>query len=185
MLRELMLDAFDLARVSAKGVVSVRTVTGALLLDSYSVLALWRARTFARRMRLPGLNRLLRLTQSAVFGLEIGNEVEIGNGVYFVHPLGTVLGGTSRIGNRVCLMGNNTIGTAKDNGYPVLEDDVVVGCGARVLGPVRVGARSIIGANAVVVHDVPPDSVAVGIPAKIRPMHAPPADATRSPHQAA
>jgi serine O-acetyltransferase len=58
------------------------------------------------------------------------------------------------------------VGTAKDNGYPVIEDDVIVGAGARILGPIRVGARSSIGANAVVLEDVPPDSVVVGIPAK-------------------
>jgi serine O-acetyltransferase len=64
--------------------------------------------------------------------------------------------------------GSNTIGTAKDDGYPTIEDDVWIGAGARILGPIRIGARSRIGANAVVVTDVPPDSVAVGIPAKIR-----------------
>ena len=64
---------------------------------------------------------------------------------------------------------HNTVGTAKDNGYPIIESDVVVGCGARILGPVRVGARAVIGANAVVVHDVPPGAVATGIPAVCRP----------------
>lgn len=102
----------------------------------------------------------------AVFGIEIGKDVELGPGVYFVHTLGVVIGGNAKVGARVSFMGNNTVGTAKDNGYPIIEEDVVVGCGARILGPVRVGARAKIGANAVVLSDVPPDTVVIGIPAK-------------------
>lgn len=64
-------------------------------------------------------------------------------------------------------MGNNTIGTAKDNGCPVIEEDVVIGCGARVLGPIRIGRGAVIGANAVVLTDVPAGAIATGIPAKI------------------
>jgi len=90
-----------------------------------------------------------------------------------VHPVGTVVGGTARVGDRVRFMGNNTVGTAKDNGYPIIENDVIVGAGARILGPVRIGARSVIGANAVVLSDVPPDSVAVGIPARWTAKRAP------------
>lgn len=113
-------------------------------------------------------NRALRLTQMALYGIEIGNDVTVGHGVYFVHTLGTVVGGNARLGDRVRLMGNNTIGTAKDNGYPVIEDDAVIGCGARILGPVRIGKGAVIGANAVVLSDVPAGAVAVGIPAVAR-----------------
>jgi serine O-acetyltransferase len=66
-------------------------------------------------------------------------------------------------------MGSNTVGTAKDNGYPVVGDDVVLGAGARVLGPVQVGARAVIGANAVVLSDIAADCVAVGVPARAVP----------------
>jgi serine O-acetyltransferase len=110
----------------------------------------------------------LRLFQTVIHGIEIGKDVQLGNGVYFIHPLGTVVGGNARVGNRVRFFGNNTVGTAKENGYPVIEDDVWVGAGARILGPIRIGARSTIGANAVVIVDVPPDSVAVGVPATVR-----------------
>ena len=166
---DLWRDAVEFARVSARGDVSWRTVLrNAILYDPFAVLALNRVREAAQRHHVPLVNRLLRVVQTAVYGVEIGKDVQLGRGVYFVHPLGTVLGGDARVGDRVRFMGSNTVGTAKDNGYPVIEDDVVVGCGARILGPVRVGARAVIGANAVVLHDVPPDAVATGVPAVVR-----------------
>jgi serine acetyltransferase len=169
MVREIWRDAVEFTRVSMGGDVSPRAIARAVLLyDPFAVLASTRVREAARRLHLPLVNRLLRIAQTAVYGIEIGKDVELGPGVFFVHPLGTVIGGDARVGARVRFMGSNTVGTAKDNGYPVIEDDVVVGCGARILGPVRVGARAVIGANAVVLHDVPPDAVATGVPAVVR-----------------
>lgn len=136
--------------------------------DAWMILLLFRVRRFAVRWHIPLVNQLLRFVQLIFFGIELGKNVSLGDGVYFIHSVGTVVGGDSRLGNRVRLMGSNTIGTARDNGYPVIEDDVEIGCGARILGPVRVGARTVIGANAVVVSDLPPDSVAVGIPARFK-----------------
>jgi serine O-acetyltransferase len=123
----------------------------------------------ASRLPLPGLNHALRVVQTTIYGIELNKDIEIGNGVYFIHPIGVVVGGNAKIGDRVRFYGNNTIGTANENGYPIIEEDVSIGAGARILGPIRVGARSFIGANAVVLEDVPPDSIAVGVPAKIRP----------------
>jgi serine O-acetyltransferase len=137
--------------------------------DSFSVTVWQRTREFLRRMHVPLANRLIRRIQLALYGIDLGNDITLGHGVSFVHTVGIVIGGTARVGDRVRFMGSNTVGTAKDNGYPVIEDDVEVGAGARILGPIRVGARSAIGANAVVLQDVPPDSVAVGIPARARP----------------
>lgn len=169
MVRDLWRDAVELARAGNKGDASTRAVLRtALLLDGFAVLAMTRAREAARRLHVPLVNRALRLAQTAVYGIEIGKDVSLGRGVYFVHTLGTVIGGDARVGDRVRFLGNNTVGTAKDNGYPVIEDDVVVGCGARILGPVRVGAGAVIGANAVVVRDVPAGALAVGVPAVVR-----------------
>jgi serine O-acetyltransferase len=64
-------------------------------------------------------------------------------------------------------MGSNTIGTAIGNGEPTIGCGVDIGCGARVLGPITVGDYAKIGANAVVLHDVPPGATVVGIPAKV------------------
>jgi serine O-acetyltransferase len=135
--------------------------------DAWLILVLFRIRKAVLRLRIPFVNRVLRLMQMMFAGVELGNDVELGDGVYFIHSLGTVVGGDARVGHRVRFYGNNTVGTANNNGYPVIEDDVEVGCGARILGPVRIGARSFIGANAVVLKDVPPDSVAVGAPARV------------------
>ncbi len=142
-------------------------VTAALVQDGYAVLALSRLRDASRRWHVPGANRVLRLCQTAIYAIEIGNQVTLGDGVNFAHTLGIVIGGDAKIGARVKFLGNNTIGTAKDNGYPIIEDDVIIGCGARVLGPVRVGKGAVIGANAVVVNDVPAGAIVAGIPAKV------------------
>src|SRR4051794_35479693 len=175
--RRVITDAFELARcMRRKGAATVaevgtptpkEAVKVALSQDGYKVLLTTRIRESARRWHVPGVNHALRLATTVLYGIEIGNEIELGDGVNFAHTLGTVIGGTSKVGARVKFMGNNTVGTAKDNGCPVIEDDVVVGCGARILGPIRIGKGAFIGANAVVLADVPPGAVASGIPAKI------------------
>lgn len=175
MFSDLFRDAVELTR-ACRGEGHEHEPTGAveiakavLSTDSYRITALNRIREAARALHVPLVNHALRVVQTSMLGVEIGKDVTLGKGVYFVHSLGVVIGGNARIGDRVRFYGNNTVGTAKDNGYPVIEEDVWIGAGARILGPITVGARSRIGANAVVLTDVPPDSVAVGIPARIRP----------------
>jgi serine acetyltransferase len=177
LLRRIAADAIELARsVKRKGGDPLQDVPApavkdalraALSQDGYKVLLTTRLRESARRWHVPGANHALRHVTTVLYGIEIGNEIELGDGVNFAHTLGTVIGGTSKVGARVKFMGNNTVGTAKDNGCPVIEDDVVVGCGARILGPIRIGKGAFIGANAVVLSDVPAGAVASGIPAKI------------------
>jgi serine O-acetyltransferase len=149
----------------------------ALLSDSFLILALWRLRCSARKLRVPLANTLLRRLQTMVFGIELGNGIALGHGVYFTHPIGIVVGGEARVGRRVRFLGSNTVGTARNDGHPSIGDDVLVGCGARILGPVRIGDRAVIGANAVVLADVPPEAVAVGIPARVAARHEGPAGA--------
>jgi serine O-acetyltransferase len=135
--------------------------------DAYILLLLFRLRKMALRFHIPLLNWPLRIMQFVFGSIELGNQVTLGDGVYFIHSLGVVVGGDARVGARVRFMGNNTVGTASDNGYPTIEDDVEVGCGARILGPIRIGAKAVIGANSVVLADVPAGAVAVGAPARI------------------
>jgi serine O-acetyltransferase len=101
-----------------------------------------------------------------LFGLEIGPMVQIGPGFYLPHTVGVVII-AKRVGANVSVIGSNTIGMRNEWEFPEIGDAVFVGVGARILGPVNVGAGSKIGANAVVVDDVPPGATVVGIPARI------------------
>lgn len=174
LVRQAIRDAVELARAMNKqrpedgpSPGPREALRAALSQDGYKVLLMSRVREAARKYHVPGVNHALRLVTTVLYSIEIGNDIELGEGINFTHTLGTVIGGTSKVGSRVKFMGNNTIGTAKDNGCPVIEDDVVIGCGARVLGPIRIGRGAFIGANAVVLTDVPPGAIASGIPAKI------------------
>lgn len=167
-LRSLVGDALSIAKTYGGGAVTAHSLGQAVFYDGYAVLAMNRVREAARRWHIPGVNRVLRLTQIALYGIEIGKGVELGEGVVFVHTLGIVIGGNAQVGDRVRILGNITIGTAKENGYPRIGNDVTIGAGARILGPVTVGDGATIGANAVVLTDVPPGAIAIGVPATIR-----------------
>ena len=166
LLLDLWSDARELAQEAYGDRSPIHIFKAVLTLDSYQITALQRLRDAARRWHIPVLNHTLRVVQTVVHGIELGKDTTLGHGIYFVHPFGTVIGGTARVGDRVRFFGNNTVGTADENGCPVIEDDVWVGAGARVLGPILGGRGARIGANAVVLHDVPPGAIAVGVPAR-------------------
>ncbi|CAN7221180.1 serine O-acetyltransferase [Microbacterium sp. LjRoot45] len=104
-------------------------------------------------------------------GIEIHPGAQIGRRFFVDHGMGVVIGETAEIGDDVMLYHGVTLGgRTRDAGkrHPTLGDGVAVGAGAKVLGPITIGAGSVIGANAVVTVDAPEDSVLVGIPAKPR-----------------
>jgi serine O-acetyltransferase len=103
-------------------------------------------------------------------GIEIHPGAQIGERFFIDHGMGVVIGETAEIGDCVTLYHGVTLGGTsleKEKRHPTLEDDVVVGAGAKVLGAITIGASSRIGANAVVVKEVPSNSVVVGIPGQI------------------
>lgn len=111
----------------------------------------------------------------ALTGIEIHPGAKIGRRFFIDHGSGVVIGETAEIGDDVMLYHAVTLGgRTRDAGkrHPTLEDGVAVGAGAKILGPITVGARSVVGANAVVTRDAPADSVLVGVPAKPRPRDA-------------
>lgn len=112
------------------------------------------------------------LSQIARFftGIEIHPGAKIGKGLFIDHGMGVVIGETTEIGDNVTLYQGVTLGgTGKDIGkrHPTLESDVVVGAGAKILGPIRIGNGSKVGANAVVLKDLLANATAVGIPARM------------------
>ena len=109
-------------------------------------------------------------------GIEIHPKAKIGKNLFIDHGMGVVIGETSEIGNNVTIYHMVTLGgispsinsddQRNSKRHPTLEDNVVVGSGAQILGPVVIGKNTKIGANAVVTKDVPENAVMVGIPAK-------------------
>ncbi len=166
MLRTLVRDAVSFTRALEPGtpVTPLRVLRTAVCHDGFAVLALSRLRAATRWV--PGAGRACHVAQRAFFGAEIGKDVKLGEGVCLVHTLGVVVGGDAELGARVRLMSSVTIGTAKDNGYPRIGNDVTIGAGARVLGPVVIEDGAVIGANAVVLDDVPARATVVGVPAR-------------------
>ncbi len=179
-LREIARDTVSWSRAFCQGQVGVRPLAKVLAHDGLQVLILSRVRQAAVRWQVPLVDGALRRLQTALFGVELSEGAAIGEGVMFVHTVGVVVGGDAQIGDRVTFLGMNTVGTIRDNGYPRIGNDVVVGAGARILGPIRVGDGASIGANAVVVHDVPAGATAVGVPAVVRLPGEP-----RAPHKEA
>ena len=103
-------------------------------------------------------------------GIEIHPGAVIGQGFFIDHGMGVVIGETSIIGNNVTMYHGVTLGGVslqKGKRHPTIENDVVIGAGAKILGAITVGSCSRIGANAVVVNDVPSDSVVVGVPGRV------------------
>ena len=120
--------------------------------------------------RLYWLARFMSHIGRGLTGIEIHPGATIGHRVFIDHGMGVVIGETAIIGDDCTLYHGVTLGGTswnKGKRHPTLEAGVVIGAGAKVLGPITIGAGAKIGSNAVVVKDVPPNATAVGIPARI------------------
>jgi len=136
--------------------------------------AIWSHRLAHRMWAVPALRgpaRILSQLTRLLTGIEIHPGATIGRRFFIDHGMGVVIGETAEIGDDVMLYHGVTLGgrsLEQGKRHPTLGDRVTVGAGAKVLGPVHIGDDSAIGANAVVTHDVPAESIATGIPAVIR-----------------
>lgn len=123
------------------------------------------------RLTARAISQLTRL----LTGIEIHPAAQIGSGFFIDHGMGVVIGETSQIGNNVTLyhgvtLGGTTVfdshGKQMNKRHPTLKNNIIVGAGAKILGPIIIGNNAKIGANAVVLHDVPAGKTVVGIPAR-------------------
>src|SRR5471030_1489699 len=136
----------------------------------FHALRLHRIANWLWHMNLRWMGRLVSHFSRWITGIEIHPGAKIGRRFFIDHGMGVVIGETAEIGDDVTLYHGVTLGGTswnKGKRHPTLEDGVVVGAGAKVLGPFTVGAGAKVGSNAVVVKDVPPGASAVGIPARI------------------
>ena len=121
-------------------------------------------------LHIPLLPRIISQFARFLTGIEIHPGAHIGNGLFIDHGMGVVVGETTMIGDNVTLYQGVTLGgTGKEKGkrHPTIGNNVVIGTGAKVLGNITIGDNSYVGANAVVINDVPPNATVVGVPARI------------------
>jgi serine O-acetyltransferase len=115
----------------------------------------------------PLLPRMISFVTTAITGVEIHPAARIGRGLFIDHGVGVVIGETAEVGDDVTIYQGVTLGGtgfARGKRHPTVGNQVMIGAGAALLGPIVIGERSKIGANSVVIHDVPPNSTVVGNP---------------------
>ncbi|MBQ2711932.1 MAG: serine O-acetyltransferase [Clostridia bacterium] len=140
------------------------------LYSGYHALMWHRTASFFYRIKLKGIAKFLSNCCKFFTGVEIHPGAKIGKGLFIDHGVGVVIGETAIIGNDVTIYQGVTLGgTGKETGkrHPTVGDNVLIGAGAKVLGNITIGSNSKIAANAVVLHDIPENCTAVGVPAVV------------------
>ena len=137
----------------------------------------WRYGIQNRWLRLPFsiLYKILKLLSQILTGIDLPCEVTVGRRFKIEHFGDIIISGDTVFGDDVVIRNGVTVGLKRthERGAPVIGNRVDIGAGAKVLGPIRIGDDVAIGANAVVLQDVPPNSLAIGVPAQIRPRRTP------------
>ena len=167
-IKELYLDAKN---ISEKDPASRNVLYVILLYPGFHALLFYRIAHFFSNLELKFIARLISQFARFLTGIEIHPGAKIGKRLFIDHGMGIVIGETTTIGDNCTIYHGVTIGgTGKDKykRHPDLGNNVIVGCGAKVLGPIKIGNNVKIGANAVVLKEVPDNSTVVGIPGKIK-----------------
>ena len=160
---------YDLNKVMENDPAARSKIEVFLLYPTIYALIAYRIAHYFYTKKLFFLARLISQISRFFTGIEIHPGAKIGRGLVIDHGMGVVIGETAEIGDDVLLYHGVTLGgTGKDKGkrHPTLGNNVVIGAGAKVLGPIYIGSNSKVGANSVVLKDVPEGATAVGIPAK-------------------
>lgn len=158
----------DLERVLENDPAARNKIEVFILYPCIHALIAYRIAHFFYKHKLFFIARLISQLSRFFTGIEIHPGAKIGKGLFIDHGMGVVIGETAEIGDDVLLYHGVTLGgTGKDKGkrHPTLGNNVIVGAGAKVLGPINIGDNVKIGANSVVLKDVPSGATAVGVPA--------------------
>lgn len=161
---------YDLDRVLKEDPAARSKLEVFLLYPSINALIVYRIAHKLYNKKWFFLARLLSQLARFFTGIEIHPGAKIGKGLFIDHGMGVVIGETAEVGDNVTIYHGVTLGgTGKDKGkrHPTVKDNVIIGAGAKVLGPITIGNNVKIGANSVVLKDVPDNATAVGIPAKL------------------
>lgn len=145
---------------------SASAVVQTLLTDGTAAMFWYRAMQWSQRWRLLPVSMLCNKINAICCQCIIGRNADFGPGFVLIHSQGVVINSNVRGGRQIFIEHQVTIGAEK-NQTPILGDNIFIGAGAKIIGPVRIGKFSRIGANAVVVRDVPDGATVGGIPAKV------------------
>lgn len=167
-IKELYLDAKN---ISDKDPASKNILYVIFLYPGFHALVFYRIAHFFSNLKLKFIARLISQLGRFFTGIEIHPGAKIGKRLFIDHGMGIVIGETTTIGDNCTIYHGVTLGgTGKDKykRHPDLGDNVIVGCGAKVLGPIKIGNNVKIGANAVVLKEVQDNSTVVGVPGKMK-----------------
>ena len=137
-----------------------------IISDGTLANVLYRCQSALARLGLAPIALVPHLLNKWINGCVIGVHAEFGPGFVLIHPIGVVINSAVRGGRNIWLESGVVIGDNR-NGVPELEDDIFIGSGAKIVGRLRIGSGAKIGANAVVLRDVPAGATAVGVPARL------------------
>lgn len=167
-IKELYLDAKN---ISDKDPASRNVLYVILLYPGFHALLFYRIAHFFSNINLKFIARFISQIARFLTGIEIHPGAKIGKRLFIDHGIGIVIGETTTIGDGCTIYHGVTLGgTGKDKfkRHPDLGNNVIVGCGAKVLGPIKIGNNVKIGANAVVLKDIPDNSTVVGVPGAVK-----------------
>lgn len=160
---------YDIKNVLKKDPAARNVLEVLLLYPTIHALIIYRIAHVFYKLNLKFIARLLSQIGRFLTGIEIHPGAVIGKGLFIDHGMGVVIGETAEIGDNVTMYHGTTLGgTGKDTGkrHPTVKDDVIIGAGAKILGPIIIGKGAKVGANSVVLKEVPEYATAVGTPAR-------------------
>ena len=167
-IKELYLDARN---INYKDPASKNVLYVILLYPGFHAILFYRIAHFFNKLKLKFIARFISQFARLLTGIEIHPGAQIGKRLFIDHGMGIVIGETATIGDNCTIYHGVTLGgTGKDKykRHPDIGNNVIVGCGAKVLGPIKIGNNVKIGANAVILKDVPNNSTAVGVPGIVK-----------------